>query len=89
MKKVLNCDIDNPCIVTIPRLKEIIKAITGNTGLTLSKNAPYWVNSDQISYLEQSKDHVIEGMYKNVRVTEKQKESLDNWIESLKDKYLR
>ncbi len=89
MPKFLNCDIENPAKVTVARLKQIIKAQVGNTCLVLSKNAPYWANNDQIKYLEQAKDMVVEGLYKNVRVTEAQKKSLDNWIDGFRETYLR
>lgn len=72
----------------IPRLKKIIKAHAGYETGFLSKNNPYWLNDSNIKYIEQAADGVIQGCYKNVRVTVQQVKSLENWISGLKSTYL-
>ena len=66
-------------------LKNFVKRRTRNTGYVLSKNNPYYANSDQIGYML---DEVLE-LAGTERMTQKQLVSMTNWIDSLKQTYLR
>ena len=70
---------------TVAELKKFVKRRTANTGLVLSKSAPYWVNSDQIEYMAAAVADVVEMN----NIPEKQAKSLNNWIDGLKETYLR
>lgn len=63
--------------------KHITKQLKGD-GYELSKKNPYWFNNKAISYLKDLIQHTIE----NHDLTDRQRESLDNWLIDCKQKYL-
>lgn len=77
---------------TMAQLKKSVNAKVTNTGLKLSKNAPYWVNAEQIKYIEAAVADTIQAGIDNPTkrwtASEKQVEALNNWVKDLKHKYL-
>jgi len=74
--------------VTVARLKTIIKVQCGYDKGFLSVNNPYWMNDSNINEIERSTEDIVQGCYKNVRVTVSQVKSLENWISNLRSTYL-
>ena len=74
---------------TIPRLKEIV--LVGYCGYSkpdLSSGYPYYLNKQNLDIIQEGIDYVTTGMYKNIVVTDVQKNSLDNWIADLREEFL-
>jgi hypothetical protein len=78
---------------TMPKIKKKILNNVSNTGLVLSKNNPYWANDEQIKSIQEAIVMIhAEGEdspEKRYEISPAQMNSLDNWVEKMKDEYLR
>ena len=78
---------------TVAELKKKVKALVAyERHAPLSKQNPYWLNSDYIKAVESQIDYVQaignDAPDRRFTVTTKQRVSLDNWVRDLKDTYL-
>lgn len=77
---------------TITQLKKKINASLGNTGTSLDRRNPFWMNQNHIGYMKTSMEAMVTaGNAAPDRMftpTEKQIVSLHAWMDSLKEKYL-
>lgn len=77
---------------TIPHLKNLIKARTNNTGYVLLVGNPFFANQAQIEAMREALKEMItqgdENPNRRYQVTDKQQESLNNWLYDLEQKYL-
>lgn len=70
---------------TIAEIKKTALKRCSNTGLILFKGNQYWANSDQIDFINDELQSIIE---LNEGVTTKQIEKLNRWVTDLKQTYL-
>lgn len=64
----------------------------GYTGTSLHKNNPYWLNQKHIGYITDAMETLVKDgedfPERRLTPTQKQTVSLNNWLNSLKEKYL-
>ncbi|AGN30311.1 hypothetical protein VPFG_00313 [Vibrio phage nt-1] len=78
---------------TITQLKKKINSYADHSGFAFDKKAPYYVNAERIKAIKEGilfvKEDGEQKPSRRYEISEKQMVSLNNWVRSLEEKYLR
>ena len=77
---------------TVAKMKKKIQKAVANKGTSLHRNNPFWMNKAHIEYMREALDTLVFNGFnfpdRHYTPTNRQAQSLSNWIDGLRDRYL-